>query len=220
MVGCVFSVDVSTNARNARLLTYLQVPATGVDNAVWAAQAASADLCGSVVRGLKSYSRIVLNDSYAESWVGVNLAFTMDGSSSSTYIAVRSDVGVGYETYGSSGIGADYTYSQGKSTHAAFLFGRASSADMYDLFAAGGKYGVELKPGATARLDACAGTAGSIVTAGALVGGGARIMSKGCTVVSTGAVQIAWGSGAAATAWPAANNKVDDALAALVIGVD
>ena len=137
-----------------------------------------------------------------------------------TYAASRNDGGIAIETWEAciSEIAAVYAHS--KNTDPAFKFSSSTVTDCYDLFANAGKYGVYLKAGARARIDTLGGTAANIVTAGAFVGGGSQIASAACTLVSTGAVAVAWGSGAAASAWPAANNKVDDAIAALVVGAN
>lgn len=109
-------------------------------------------------------------------------------------------------------------YADSKNTKAAVVIGQASACDFYDLFCARGKYALQVGSGARVRLNVAAGTAVNIVTAGALVGNGALVSCKTTTLASTGAVEIAWASGAAASAWPAANTAVTDAIAATVVG--
>ena len=216
MVGCLLTALTKIEFARGKLEAFLALPAVGVDNAVWAAAVpwfAGTNINGGGDALLENMTKInsVLFSENELVFGGANYMMT---------VASRNGAGVGLEVWDGCTAEICGVYSHAKSDSAAFQFDNAAVVDCYDIFANAGKYGALLKAGVSARINIFDGTDANIVTAGVLVGGGARLASKACACVSTGAVQIAWGSGAAATAWPAANNKVDDAIAALVVGAN
>jgi hypothetical protein len=216
MVGCVLTVITTLAVARGILASSLAIPVAGVDNAVWAATGAW--LGGTVINGSARALFEMMTTVYGVLFSEVDLI--LNGFCYLLSLASRNGGGIGVELWDGCTAEIMSVYAHAKSDSAAFLLDNGSGADCYDIFANAGKYGLQLKAGVSARVNTFGGTAANIVTAGALVGGGSRIASKACTLASTGAVAVAWGSGAAASAWPAANNKVDDAIAALVVGAN
>jgi len=216
MVGCVLTALTGLGMSRGSFVSTLSIPVAGVDNAVWAATGAW--LSGTVLNGGGRAMVEMMTSLFAVLFSDMELI--LNGFNYLSAMAVRSTIGAGVELWDGSNAEIASTYAHAKSDSAAFLLDNGTMADMYDVFANAGKYGLQLKAGVSARINTFGGTAANIVTAGALVGGGSRIACKSCTLVSTGAVAVAWGSGAAASVWPAANNKVDDAIAAIVVGAN
>lgn len=95
-----------------------------------------------------------------------------------------------------------------------------SQLKVEDVYVELGLYGVRVERGSSLILSGLDGNAANIATAAIRVDHGSHVVSvaAGNVLLSTGGVAIKWLTGAADSAWPAADALVTDSLGAQVVG--